>query len=55
MRKFLDTLKYLEENKIVHRDLKPENFIMVSKRNDSDFAIVDFGFATPIVEGEKLF
>jgi serine/threonine protein kinase len=55
MHKFLDALKYLAENKIVHRDLKPENLILATKGDDSDLRIADFGFATPVADGEKLF
>lgn len=48
MYNFLSALKYLADNKIVHRDLKPENLILVSKGDDHDLKIADFGLASPI-------
>ena len=38
-------LFYLHSYGIVHRDLKPENVLMVSKTEDSDVKIVDFGLS----------
>mmetsp|Transcript_5288 Transcript_5288/g.6156 ORF Transcript_5288/g.6156 Transcript_5288/m.6156 type:complete len:327 (+) Transcript_5288:171-1151(+) len=38
-------LEYLHGKKIVHRDLKPENLLLVSKTDDTNIKIADFGFA----------
>lgn len=41
-------LYYLHSYGIVHRDIKPENVLMVSKAEDSDVKIVDFGLSKMI-------
>jgi Ca2+-binding EF-hand superfamily protein len=41
-------LYYLHNFGIVHRDLKPENVLMVSKAEDSDVKIMDFGLSKMI-------
>ena len=46
-------LNYCHSNNIVHRDLKPENFLFVSKDDDSDLKIIDFGLSK-IMNGGKL-
>ncbi|MDR3736442.1 MAG: protein kinase [Acidobacteriaceae bacterium] len=38
-------LYYLHSYGIVHRDIKPENVLMVSKSEESDVKIVDFGLS----------
>ena len=38
-------LYYLHSYGIVHRDIKPENVLMVSKSEDTDVKIVDFGLS----------
>ena len=39
----------------MHRDLKPENLIFLSKNNDTDIKIADFGLSTQLANGnEKL-
>ncbi|OMJ66211.1 hypothetical protein SteCoe_37032 [Stentor coeruleus] len=45
MTNLLDALFYLHSNHIIHRDLKPENILMISKDNDYDFKICDFGLS----------
>jgi len=50
----LQALDYMHENKVVHRDLKPENLILVSKNNDYDLRIADFGLASFVKDGELL-
>mmetsp|Transcript_10832 Transcript_10832/g.32067 ORF Transcript_10832/g.32067 Transcript_10832/m.32067 type:complete len:478 (-) Transcript_10832:534-1967(-) len=40
-----DTLRYCHFRNVAHRDLKPENLLLLSKDNDSEIKIADFGFA----------
>ena len=46
MKNMLEAISYMHENNIVHRDLKPENLLLVSKDNDYDLVIADFGLAS---------
>ena len=56
MKKFLSALAYLHKNLIVHRDLKPENLILVSKKDDTEISIADFGLASKLSHPDaKLF
>merc|ERR1740136_631691 len=48
-----DVCKILFEA-IAHRDLKPENLLLMSKTNDRDIKIADFGFATKVTSEECL-
>jgi len=36
-------VQYLHKHDIVHRDLKPENILYLTKADDSDIVIADFG------------
>jgi len=40
-----EAMKYCHSKNIAHRDLKPENLLLMTKDNDSDIKIADFGFA----------
>mmetsp|Transcript_21627 Transcript_21627/g.20774 ORF Transcript_21627/g.20774 Transcript_21627/m.20774 type:complete len:352 (-) Transcript_21627:351-1406(-) len=40
-----EALSYCHSKNVAHRDLKPENLLLMSKNNDSDIKIADFGFA----------
>lgn len=40
-----EALKYCHSKNVAHRDLKPENLLLMSKHNDSEIKIADFGFA----------
>jgi serine/threonine-protein kinase Chk2 len=52
----LSAVQYLHERKIIHRDLKPENILMVSRTDDTDIKITDFGLAKKAnQEGLKTF
>lgn len=51
--KLLDVLSHLNDRGIVHRDLKPENLLLKRKDDDSDFVLIDFGFAEKC-EGRNL-
>jgi calcium/calmodulin-dependent protein kinase I len=46
MTQFLSALAFMETKRIVHRDLKPENLILVSKGDDTNIQIADFGLAS---------
>ncbi|CAG9331414.1 unnamed protein product [Blepharisma stoltei] len=46
----LNTLEYLNTYNIAHRDIKLENIMMVSKNDDSNFKLVDFGLAHEVNE-----
>lgn len=37
---------------IAHRDLKPENILLVSKEEDSEIKLVDFGLTKTFGPGE---
>lgn len=46
LRRLLAALHYLHVTRnVVHRDLKPENVLLVSRDNDFDLKIADFGLA----------
>ncbi|KAH7097089.1 Pkinase-domain-containing protein [Auriculariales sp. MPI-PUGE-AT-0066] len=45
VRSILSGVQYLHKHDIVHRDLKPENILYLSKADDSDIVIADFGIA----------
>lgn len=46
MANLLKALDHIHSKNVVHRDLKPENLILVSKEDDFDVRIADFGLAT---------
>lgn len=41
-------LNYCHQHNIAHRDLKPENLLLMSRNNDADIKIADFGFAKKV-------
>jgi calcium/calmodulin-dependent protein kinase (CaM kinase) II/calcium/calmodulin-dependent protein kinase I len=41
----LGAIAYMHERGIAHRDLKPQNLLLVSKEDDADIKVADFGFA----------
>jgi len=49
----LRTVEHCHDKNIVHRDLKPENLLLVSKAQDSDIKLADFGFAARVKPGEE--
>eukprot|EP00977_Amphora_coffeiformis_P023297 scaffold12931_cov117-Amphora_coffeaeformis.AAC.2 len=57
MRRLLSAIHYLhEEQNVVHRDLKPENILLVSRTNDVQVKLTDFGLAKTVNdEGCKTF
>ncbi|CAO3615527.1 unnamed protein product [Cunninghamella echinulata] len=52
VRTICDAVSYLHDNGIVHRDLKPENLIFLTKEEESDLLIADFGLSR-IIDSEK--
>jgi len=49
-----EAIAYCHSQGIAHRDLKPENLLLMSKTNDRDIKIADFGFATKVTSEECL-
>ncbi|MES1910277.1 MAG: hypothetical protein MHM6MM_002902 [Cercozoa sp. M6MM] len=45
MRSVLCAVSYLHENRIAHCDLKPDNFMFVSKDEDANLKVIDFGMS----------
>ena len=45
IRKILLAVHHMHTKGIVHRDLKPENVMYVSKEDNSDIKIIDFGLS----------
>lgn len=46
----LEAVLYMHDHHVAHRDLKPENLLLVSKSDDSQVKIADFGFAKKVYE-----
>lgn len=49
-----EAIAYCHSHNIAHRDLKPENLLLMSKDNDRDVKIADFGFAKQVTSEECL-
>jgi calcium/calmodulin-dependent protein kinase I len=47
-------LSHCHNKDIAHRDLKPENLLLVSKSNDKNIKIADFGFAKKVSSSKCL-
>jgi len=50
----ISAVGYMHKNNVAHRDLKPENLLLVSKNDDSQVKIADFGFAKKVYEENTL-
>lgn len=50
----LDALAYCHDRRVAHRDLKPENLLLVSKEDDNQLKLADFGFAKTCTEPKSL-
>jgi len=53
IRQCLSALAYMHGQGFMHRDVKLEN-LMFSRRGGKDVKLIDFGFATPYVEGATI-
>mmetsp|Transcript_17241 Transcript_17241/g.15135 ORF Transcript_17241/g.15135 Transcript_17241/m.15135 type:complete len:81 (-) Transcript_17241:1043-1285(-) len=45
MQKAFSAVKHIHNLGVVHRDLKPENFLFVSKEEDAELKLIDFGLS----------
>ncbi|KAJ0402657.1 hypothetical protein P43SY_007522 [Pythium insidiosum] len=45
VRKICDAVKHCHDRDICHRDLKPENFLFVTKDEDAELKVIDFGLS----------
>ncbi|EIN14529.1 Pkinase-domain-containing protein [Punctularia strigosozonata HHB-11173 SS5] len=50
VRTILNAVKYIHDCGIVHRDLKPENLLFLTKAEDSNIMIADFGLSRIMTE-----
>ena len=41
----LSALAHCHEHKVIHRDIKPENILMISRDDDADIKLIDFGLS----------
>jgi len=49
-----EALAYCHQKRVAHRDLKPENLLLLSRENDTQVKLADFGFAKVCEPGSKL-
>lgn len=49
-----NAMDYCHQKDVAHRDLKPENLLLVSKTNDKNIKIADFGFAKRVTSSKCL-
>jgi calcium-dependent protein kinase len=54
LRQVLVAIAYIHDQGYVHTDLKLENILFVTKAEDADIKLVDFGFCQPCTGTEKL-
>ncbi|OIV96869.1 hypothetical protein TanjilG_08730 [Lupinus angustifolius] len=50
----LDVVAYCHIQGVVHRDLKPENFLFVSKEENAEMKVIDFGLSDFIRPDQRL-
>merc|ERR1719209_941016 len=46
LQQMLSGISYCHQQGVIHRDMKPDNILFVSKNDDSDLKIIDFGLAS---------
>lgn len=51
----LEAVKYLHDKSIVHRDLKPENILYLTKAQNSNVVLADFGIAKRLEDTDVLY
>jgi serine/threonine protein kinase len=49
-----EALDYCHSKNVAHRDLKPENLLLVSRSDDKNIKIADFGFAKKVTSSKCL-
>jgi len=49
-----EAMEFIHGQGVAHRDLKPENLLLMSKTNDREIKIADFGFAKKVTSEECL-
>ncbi len=54
MEKIFSAVKHLHTHGICHRDLKPENFLFLTKDEDSEIKIIDFGLSKKFDHAEMM-
>jgi calcium-dependent protein kinase len=54
MFQILSAVLYCHSRGITHRDLKPENILFVSKNNDDQLKLIDFGVSSNFLPNIKL-
>ncbi|GAB5367479.1 hypothetical protein AAMO2058_001233800 [Amorphochlora amoebiformis] len=54
-RRLFDAIRHMHEQGICHRDLKPENIMFKNTSKNSSLKIVDFGFASSLLDKKKKF
>ena len=54
MYQILSAVVYCHSRNIVHRDLKPENILFVSKDQDEQLKLIDFGVSSNFTRNSKM-
>jgi calcium-dependent protein kinase len=54
MFQIISAVLYCHNRKVAHRDLKPENILFVTKQNDEQLKLIDFGVSSNFNRSSKL-